>query len=430
MKWQRSFHASKARYRIACIGRRGGKSEAAMQECVMFADQRPNSLIWWVGPSYDQARIGLEKFLDAYPANGPHYRHLVQKIRKSDPITIFFNNGSRIEFRSADKPRGLRGRGVHKLVCDEAAYYPDEVWHDCLSPTLLDTGGEAVLISTPGEKNWYYDLYQMGLDPTEPDYASFHATSYDNTSIPEEERFSFLEEKKRNTPSAVFRREYMAEFLEEDSEVFRGVKDCIDKSLPVVAEGNRWFSEGYQPGGHYVCGVDVAIHTDFTVFIVLKVENLGGQMVKRVVYLERIQKLEFEYQAHRLNSVWKDYNQPKIVIDVSGKGDSFATEVYKHIPRSFVTEVIFTSGNKQNYILSLAAEIEQGRVVFPTIPVLEKELLQYGWKKTATGHYQYSAPGKRHDDTVIALCLAISGAKNASQVRFLNGSQRAALLGI
>lgn len=399
-----------------------------MQECVMFGDKNPNSLIWWVAPSYDQAKIGLEKFLEAYPQSGAHYRHLVLRIKKTAPIVIFFNNGSRIEFRSADKPSGLRGRGVHKLVCDEAAFYPDEVWHDCLSPTLLDTGGEAVFISTPDIKNWFFDLYQMGLDPTEPDYATFHATSYENTSIPEKERFAFLAEKKRNSPSAVFRREYMAEFLEEDSEVFHGVKNCVDNSLPVVDEGNRWYSEGYQPGIQYIIGVDVAIHTDFTVYLVVRVDNIDGELVKRVVYMERIQKLEFEYQAHRLKAVWEDYNHPKMVIDKSGKGDSFVTEVYKHVPRGYVTEVIFTAVNKQNYILDLVTEVEQGRIVLPNIPLLIRELLQYGWKKTATGHYQYSAPGKKHDDTVIALALAISGAKNANQIRFLNSSQRIAML--
>ncbi len=162
--------------------------------------------------------------------------------------------------------------------------------------------------------------------------------------------------------------------------------------------------------------------------MVVRVDDVNGDLIKRVVYMERIQKLEFEYQAHRLKSVWENYNHPKMVIDKSGKGDSFVTEVYKHVPKSYVTEVVFTAMNKQNYILDLVTEVEQGRIILPEIPLLIRELLQYGWKKTATGHFQYSAPGKKHDDTVIALALATSGAKNANQIRFLNSGQRIALL--
>lgn len=430
VEWQRRFHASKARYRIACVGRRGGKSEAALHECVMFADQNPGSLVWWVSPSYDQAHIGWEKFFDAYPTNSPIYKKLVKSTKKTDPRIIHFTNGSRIEFRSADKPRGLRGRGVNKVVCDEAGEYPDEVWSSCLAPTLLDTGGEAVFISTPMGKNWYFDLYMRGFNPEEPDYESFHATSRDNTALPAAEVEAFLAEKQRNTPASEFRREYLAEFLEEDSEVFRGVKSCVQEHLPIICEGNRWFSEGFVQGAQYVIGVDVAIHTDFSVFTVVKIEPREHGIVKRVVYLERLQKLEFAYQANRLNSIWMDYGRPKVIVDAGGKGDSFVNELYHYIPRGLITPVVFDATNKRNYVLGLAAEIEQLRVELPDIPVLIKELQQYGWTKTSTGHFKYSAPGKKHDDCVISLALAVSGAKDVSRVRTLNNYQRAAILGM
>lgn len=426
--WQAKLHASKALHRVACVGRRGGKSEAALHEAVMFADKNPKSRVWWVAPSYDLAEVGWDKFHDAYPPDSETYKTRVLKTIKTAPRTIFFTNGSRIDFRSADKPRSLRGRGVHFLVCDEAGEYPEDVWESHLSPTLLDTGGRVILIGTPVEKNWFYDLYRRGFDPNEPDYESFHATSRDNTALPVAQVEAYLKEKKRNVPAAIYRREYMAEFLEEDSEVFHGVKKCINPALAVVDEGNRWISEAYEPGAEYIIGVDVAVHTDFTVILVIRIEYTQEEPTKRVVYMQRIRKLEFDYQAQRLHDVWIDYNQPSMRIDESGLGVSFVNEVNKHIPPGYVTGVTFTPANKQNHILALAAEIEQGRVILPNIPVLITELLRYGWKKTASGNFQYSAPGKHHDDCVVALCLAVSGAQDTSQLRVLDGSQRIAML--
>jgi hypothetical protein len=43
-------------------------------------------------------------------------------------------------------------------VVDEAALVPSDVWNFILRPTIAQTMGSAVFISTPKGRNWFYDL--------------------------------------------------------------------------------------------------------------------------------------------------------------------------------------------------------------------------------------------------------------------------------
>ena len=109
------------------------------------------------------------------------------------------------------------------MVIDEAASIPVNVWHYVLRPTIAQTLGWAVFVSTPKGRNWFYDLYTRGMDPGEQDYASFTFPSKASPYFPEKE----WEEARRTLPEDVFRQEYMAEFLEDSAGVFRRVEACL-----------------------------------------------------------------------------------------------------------------------------------------------------------------------------------------------------------
>ncbi len=55
----------------------------------------------------------------------------------------------RVCFLSADNPDSIRGFGFHGIVLDEAAAVSAPVWNYVLRPTLAQTMGWAVFISTP-----------------------------------------------------------------------------------------------------------------------------------------------------------------------------------------------------------------------------------------------------------------------------------------
>jgi hypothetical protein len=131
----------------------------------------------------------------------------VKKTNESD-LSIELINGSKIYLRGADNYDSLRGVGLDFVVLDEFAMIDEKAWTEVIRPTLSDTGGSALFISTPmGQGNWAYNLYQKYLE--DPDnWASFQYTSLDGGRIPKEE----IEQAQRDLDARTFRQEYLASF--------------------------------------------------------------------------------------------------------------------------------------------------------------------------------------------------------------------------
>jgi hypothetical protein len=83
----------------------------------------------------------------------------------------------------SDNPDNIRGYGFKGIVVDEAAVIPPDVWNYILRPTIAQTAGWAVFISTPKGRNWFYDLFMRGLDPEEKEYHSFKFTAVSKAEI-------------------------------------------------------------------------------------------------------------------------------------------------------------------------------------------------------------------------------------------------------
>jgi hypothetical protein len=152
---------------------------------------------------------------------------------------------TRVWFLSADNPENIRGYGFRGLVIDEAALVPLDVWNYILRPTIGQTQGWAVFISTPKGRNWFHDMFTRGEDPNEPDYASFHFPSIANPFFPASE----WEDARRTLPVDVFKQEYEAEFLEDSAGVFRKVSSCLFPESAITRDDRA---------GPVVIGCDVA----------------------------------------------------------------------------------------------------------------------------------------------------------------------------
>lgn len=200
------------RFRVVACGRRWGKTTLAVTESLIFAADNPDSLVWWVSPTYDQTRIAMRMLLRALPSS-------VREVNYSEKTVTIWND-SRFVFRSADRHDNLRGEGVDYLVIDEAARVKEEAWFSSLRPTLADTSGDALLISTFQGENWFYDLYLRGQDPAFAEWGSHRYKTEDNPFIDPEE----IEEARRTTPQAEFEQEWEANPLIYVGAVFPGEK--------------------------------------------------------------------------------------------------------------------------------------------------------------------------------------------------------------
>jgi len=375
---QRNVLESDARFRVVACGRRWGKTEMCGHEAVRYLGE-PDTLVWWVAPTYDIADIGFNVVEDALP------EPLVDGEPKlSKPKAIDLVNGSRVSFRSADREDSLRGEGLDMLILDEAAMIPERAWANELRPTLSDTLGDMIAISTPKGRGWFYRWFERGQSEDHPDTDSWRAPTSDNPHIPDEE----IEAARRELTERVFDQEYLAEFIDESGGVFTGIDDVVDEDLDLEDD------VGEPP---YAIGVDFARHEDWTVATVL---DATGQLVA----LERVQAVGWPQIQTLVENLATRYEglvnvdasrDNKIVADLADAGLN-------------VNPVKFSPKRKRELIENLAARIEAGEITLADVPQLVHELQIFEYEVTPAGNVRYHAPEGFHDDCVDALALAAS----------------------
>lgn len=200
---------SKARFRVLCCGRRWGKTTLAIEE-IKGRSAIPNSRIAYIAPTYQQARDiaweGLKK----------EFKQASESINESR-LEIKLVNGSLIILRGWEAIETLRGQSFHLIVLDEVAMMRGFIgtWQEVIRPTLTDTKGEGIFISTPKGFNHFYDLF--GWEARDSDFKSFHYTTYDNPHIDPVE----IDKSKKELTDDRFAQEYMADFRKSEGLVYK-----------------------------------------------------------------------------------------------------------------------------------------------------------------------------------------------------------------
>lgn len=383
---ERTTWDKRTRFRIACCGRRFGKTMACANELIEFALNVAKSVNWWVSPTYQQSMIAYRLIENALANTG-----LVTQELKSER-RIMLINGSSISFKSADNFNALRGEGVNFLVIDEAASIQREAWEQALRPTLSDKNGRALIVGTPKGRNWFFELFARGNDPEQPEYKSYSFPTWTNPLIPQEE----IAEVQRSLPSDVFRQEYEAQFLEDSAGVFRNIKECISGDFE---------EPSYKS---YVIGWDIAKHTDFSVLVCMDNNH-------HVVAFDRFNQIDYTLQLSRVEAMSRKYNA-SVLMDSTGAGDPVLEQLRA---RGISAEGYnLSSQSKQQLIENLAVGIEQRLLTFPQIYPLIHELQIYEYEITRAGNVRYNAPSGFHDDCVIALGLAYWKSKQTDAIIF------------
>lgn len=197
------------RFRILCCGRRWGKTTLAidqMKACAGQGDKR----IAYVAPTYQQARdIAWEQLKrDCHEAS--------ESINEAR-LEIRLVNGSLIILRGWESIETLRGQQYDLVILDEVAMMRNFVtsWQEVIRPTLTDTRGEGIFISTPKGFNHFYDLFNV--EQKDKDYKSFHFTSYDNPHVPSDE----IDKAKQELTEDRFAQEYLADFRKMEGLVYK-----------------------------------------------------------------------------------------------------------------------------------------------------------------------------------------------------------------
>lgn len=212
-KPQKEIVKDSHRFRVVNCGRRFGKTTFAIEEIIGMALSK-EAKIAYIAPTYQQARDiawdQLKKRAEPIITN-------VNESRLELKVTTQHGGESTVVLRGWESIESLRGQHFDFLVIDEVASMRKFWigWQEVLRPTLTDTRGQCLFISTPKGFNHFYDLFLF--QAKDDNYRSFHFTSYDNPHIPRDE----IDAAKRELPKNKFEQEYMANFRKAEGLVYK-----------------------------------------------------------------------------------------------------------------------------------------------------------------------------------------------------------------
>lgn len=372
-----------ARFKVVACGRRWGKTELGKTALLRLALQQGRRA-WWLAPTIMMASQVWRDLKNSL--HSLQYASISETEKRID-----IAGGGMIAVRSAHHPDSLRGEGLDLAVLDEAAYMQPRVWHEIVRPMLTTTRGSALFLSTPLGKNWFYDLFRIGMDSAEDEYAAFHFSTASNPLIAADE----LESIRRHTTEPIWRVEYLAHFSDESGTVFRGIRQAVQplrQSAPIA-------------GHSYIAGIDWGRSHDFTAIAIIDATE------RRLVALDRFNEIGWGLQRGRLRALAQRWGTQVIWAESNSIGaPNIEALQAEGLPvRGFAT----TAKSKSPLIESLALALERRQLSLLDDPVLLGELASYALERLPGGGYRYSAPPGMHDDTVIALALAWHGVMNS-----------------
>src|SRR5262245_56082591 len=152
---QKKIVASGARYKVVACGRRFGKTEVGKREMAYALCE--GLRCWWLSPTYPMASQVWRDFKYAC-------RDIKGVVIHEHERRMEFPGGGVLEIRSTFYADHLRGAGLDFVVLDEAAFMEPHVWPEIILPMLLERRGKAIFLSSPNGKNWFWEIYQLGLN--------------------------------------------------------------------------------------------------------------------------------------------------------------------------------------------------------------------------------------------------------------------------
>ena len=353
LPWQLQVWQDKERFKVLACGRRTGKSNLAIKMTLAKALEAPEgSAVVYIAPTLAQARqIAWDALLDAGKD--------VIKSAHVNNMDIVLVTGRKIHIRSAENPDTLRGLKLYFAVMDEAAFIKDDnLWTKIVRPALSDLRGDALFISSPDGRNWFFDLYNYATRSGDKDWKAYHFTTYDNPTIPRDE----IEAAKKTLSTLVFKQEFEASFSTTGQVIFK----------------EDWIKYGDEPQyGSYVIAVDLAGFEDVaknagatkkkldeTAIAIVKInDNDGSWWVKDILH----GRWDIKETAETILRVISEYQPLSIGIEKGSLKNAvlpYLTDLMRKYNKFCHIEDL-THGNRKKadrIVWSLQGRFEHGRV--------------------------------------------------------------------
>jgi len=211
--------------------RQSGKSTTLAARMIWHAATHERTLSLIVAPGLRQSMILMDR-IQAFLMTmaRPVQRKLIRKMQRT---VVWFKNGSQL-VALPNSPNLLRGYTAHVVLIDEAAFLRDDelVFFNVLFPMLQTTDGTLIASSTPWGKDSVF--YRFAQNPA----FSKQKINYEAVIKAKLATREFIEEMRRELPSERFRREFEAEFVEDEMAYLAQdlITRCIDPDSQLITD--------------------------------------------------------------------------------------------------------------------------------------------------------------------------------------------------
>lgn len=363
--------------------RQVGKSLLIIGELLYFSINYPKTVNGCISPTLNQARKIYKDILNAIEDSG-----IV--LKKNDSLLqIELINKSTIMFKSAEQRESLRGYTYTGLLCiDEAAYINDEIF-SIVKPSTDVWRCPVLITSTPKFRlGFFFELFSKGQAGAK-NITSYDFNNYDTSALLSK---GALEMYKQMLPKNQYLTEYLGEFLDSDSSVFSGFKECI-------GSGNSEYSSLY-------IGIDWGngSNNDDTAICAI---NEHGEQVFLEYFNNKNTTEQIEYIHYYLQPFLPKIKNILCECNSLGKPltELLKTKINK---QGLVQEWMTTNESKARLVSQLQVAFEQKQITIIDDEKQTAELSMYEASyNLKTGNVTYNAPNGGHDDLCIALMLSL-----------------------
>lgn len=376
-----------ARYKVIVWHRKAWKTTLAINELIRHC-YAVKGTYWYVAPYYGQAK---KIVWDEPEMLAKYVPPDVWNKRNSSELKLQFPNGSVFFVLGADKPDSLRGPNPRGVVLDEYGDMKEEIWSAIIQPIMIARQDGFVLFTgTPKGANDFKRKFDYAKTTDDPKWAAFFLDAVTSGIISPES----LEEAKRSTTQAFFGQEYLCEFLESASQVFRRIRENV------IPDTENQFVPSHQ----FQLGVDLAKSVDWSVITPYDLNTT------KVLHQDRFNQVDWNLQKARIESAYYKHNSPQAYIDSTGVGDPIVEDLSNKL--GSVEGYKFTEQSRRDLLTNLAIKLEQGRIKLPNDEGLINELQSFRYELLDKGKTRMSAPEGCSDDRVFSLALAVWNTPN------------------
>ena len=386
-KHQRVVHKAIEQHPTASVfvivaPRQTGKTMLLMNEILRCSINNRNAVSLCISITLDASRKIYKELTDAVEGTG------VLKKKNDSLLTLEFITGSIVYFRSGEQRDSLRGLTIKNgglLIVDECSYQNDDFFYSVLLPMTNVYKADILLASTPRFKTgFFFNYYQQGKSGVKNIY-SFNFADYDLSRFISDEQ---KEQYRQVMPKAQFTTEILGEFLDTDSVLFEGFKECVNDKRNETTK--------------VYIGIDwsAGVGQDRTSISVL---NQDGQQI----HLEYFNDKNTTATVNRIEEIYSSLKKysPVIYAEVNGVGKPYCDLLKEK--KIQINEWSTTNKSKTDMVSHLQVAFEQKQIALLPDELQENELSYYEADyNPKTQVVTYNAPRGLHDDTCMALMLS------------------------